>query len=303
MPCAFFLRPQCFSSDKPDQLIVDICTEGGAAKLFCVCVRTPEPGYSRLFDQRYNSREREGERERGGRKREKDKTNLVSAFQYNCLVGERTLEDPHTVFIAVFQHSTPSPSPHPSTTPEFNRFRLCVNILFYSRYETTLPKTNEAQPKSPLKLRGEKPEGKGSQYEWRRCGVFRVAEKISSWEKVETLRKCTLYPYLWRCAEATCLTERQLFFFVHSWILRVHGWGQWHLRVCVRARALTCEHFKFCGVFPSWESTKRCRKRLLLFSLFSGKPLLGKMPRQFRFQLLVHSPHLTPVPSYPTAFC
>lgn len=35
------------------------------------------------------------------------------------------------------------------------------------------------------------------------CGVLGVAEKISSWKKVETLRKCTLYPALLHCCKVT----------------------------------------------------------------------------------------------------
>lgn len=45
--------------------------------------------------------------------------------------------------------------------------------------------------------------GERSSYERGGCGVLGVAEKISSWKKVETLRKFTLYPALLHCCKVT----------------------------------------------------------------------------------------------------
>lgn len=66
------------------------------------------------------------------------------------------------------------------------------------RYAKTLPKTNR-------NLRSNS--GERSSYERGGCGVLGVAEKISSWEKVETLRKCTLYPAVLHCWKVTRYTR------------------------------------------------------------------------------------------------
>lgn len=115
----------------------------------------------------------------------------------NCPVGESTLEEGVTIFTA-FQNTPHYYYYYISTFRHFfllksqlQHLSFCVNVFSF-RYEKTLPKTNEARQQS-VRSNSRESEEK-SRYEWGRCGVLRLAPKVSSWKKVEALRKCTLYP-------------------------------------------------------------------------------------------------------------
>lgn len=128
--------------------------------------------------------------------------------------------------------------------------------------------------------------------------MFRVAEKISSWEKVETLRKCTLYPYLWRCAEATCLTERQLFTPLDSFL--VHGWGRWHAYVC---EASSCEHFQWSSVALPRVRRPKVRGEVVVFPL-QWEPFTGKIASSVQVPTFgSFTPTSHQFWSYPIVFC
>lgn len=95
----------------------------------------------------------------------------------DCPVGESTFEEARLLFIAVQKHNMFT------LHVGIEAFKLCVcgfSVFFFfsfSRYEKTLPKTNEAKPKSPLELPRAR---KGGRYEWGGCGVLGVAKEISS---------------------------------------------------------------------------------------------------------------------------
>lgn len=271
MPCAFFLRLQCSSSDKPDPVIVDICTEGGAAKLF-VCVWELQNRDIAVYLTSATTRER------GGHK------NLVCAFRYSCLVGERTLEGAQTVFIAVFQHSTPSLSPHPSTTPEFNR--LGFVSTFFSTPGTRRHSQKQTKPNRNLRSNsgGKSPKKKGADMSG---GDVVCSGWLRKSPPEKKLRRYVSALYILICDVVLKQPVWPSASFLHPWTLFLCTVGGGDTHMCARPRL--AEHFQWSSVaFPRVRRPK-VREEVVVF-LFSGNPLLGKVPRQFRFQLLVHSP-------------
>lgn len=218
-PGFLFFAPTAFQFEQITQVTVDICTKGGAAEVF---INSKLRIYPLIWLQLV------------------EKSGLC--ISESCLVGESTFEGGVTVFIAVTNTTFElffEISLYIWTSP------LELSVVFFSFFSPSGTRRhsrktqNEAKHKSPLKLRGEQ---ERSRYERGRCGVLRVAEKVSSWKKVETLRKCTLYPI---CYPVKKQPDRLNVPALPWTVFHVHCWAQW--RTCVGLSL--CVHFnnfRFC---------------------------------------------------------
>lgn len=149
LPCAFFLRPQCSSSDKPDPVSADICTEGGAAKLF-VCVRELQNRDIAVYLTSATTRERED-------------TKIWSVHFSTAAWSARGLWKELRRYLSPFSNIQRLHfPPHPSTTPESNR--LGFVSTFFSTPGTRRHSQKQTKPNRNLRSNsgGKSPKKKGA---------------------------------------------------------------------------------------------------------------------------------------------